>query len=205
RQPLAQVSSILINLELHSEKDKLTKEKLTQKIKEASEQLSFMSHTIDDFKNFFTPSTTKHEFSAQEVVSQAKRLLSASLEKYAIDVQVEIQDNFIRLGYRNEIVQVLINIMNNAKEAFLANVPERQERIIRIRAFLADTIPILTIENNAGNIDASLIETIFDPYVTTKESSSGLGLYMSRMIAEKNGATLRVDNTDDGVIFTIIF
>lgn len=205
RQPLAQVSSILINLELHSEKDKLTKEKLTQKIKEASEQLSFMSHTIDDFKNFFTPSTTKHEFSAQEVVSQAKRLLSASLEKYAIDVQVEIQDNFIRLGYRNEIVQVLINIMNNAKEAFLANVPERQERIIRIRAFLADTIPILTIENNAGNIDASLIGTIFDPYVTTKESGSGLGLYMSRMIAEKNGATLRVDNTDDGVIFTIIF
>ncbi|MCD8544296.1 MAG: DUF3365 domain-containing protein [Sulfurospirillum cavolei] len=205
RQPLAQVSSILINLELHSEKDKLTKEKLTQKIKEASEQLSFMSHTIDDFKNFFTPSTAKHEFSAQEVVSQAKRLLSASLEKYAIDVQVEIQDNFIRLGYRNEIVQVVINIMNNAKEAFLANVPERQDRIIRIRAFLADTIPILTIENNAGNIDTSLIETIFDPYVTTKESGSGLGLYMSRMIAEKNGATLRVDNTDDGVIFTIIF
>ena len=66
-------------------------------------------------------------------------------------------------------------------------------------------MPILTIENNAGNIDAGLIETIFDPYVTTKESSSGLGLYMSRMIVEKNGATLRVDNTDDGVIFTIIF
>ena len=132
-------------------------------------------------------------------------MLSASLEKYAIDVQVEIQDNFIRLGYRNEIVQVLINIMNNAKEAFLANVPERQDRIIRIRAFLASSMPILTIDNNAGNIDAGLIETIFDPYVTTKESSSGLGLYMSRMIVEKNGATLRVDNTDDGVIFTIIF
>lgn len=203
RQPLAQISSILINLELHSDRDKLTKEKLTTKIKEANEQLAFMSHTIDDFKNFFMPNTAKKEFTAYEVVHQAKKLLSASLEKYAIDVRIDIQNNFTRSGHSNEIVQVLINIINNAKEAFLAH--HVKERYIQITAFLQNGIPVITLENNAGRIDETIIEKIFNPYFTTKESSSGLGLYMSQMIIEKNGATLRVENSDEGVIFTIIF
>ncbi|WP_041958980.1 ATP-binding protein [Sulfurospirillum arsenophilum] len=203
RQPLAQVGAILINLELHSDKDKLTKEKVTTKIKEANEQLAFMSHTIDDFKNFFMPNTDKKEFTAYEVVHQAKKLLSASLEKYAIDVRIDIQNNFTRSGHSNEIVQVLINIINNAKEAFLAH--HVNERYIQITAFLQNGIPVITLENNAGRIDETIIEKIFNPYFTTKESSSGLGLYMSQMIIEKNGATLRVENSDEGVIFTIIF
>jgi two-component system, NtrC family, C4-dicarboxylate transport sensor histidine kinase DctB len=203
RQPLAQVSAILINLELHSEKDKLTKEKLSQKIEEANEQLHFMSHTIDDFKNFFTPQTSKKEFCAQEIIHQAKRLLSASLEKYAIEVTIDIQTNFTLQGYPNEIVQVLLNIMNNAKEAFIAH--NTSLRLISIVAFVEESSPKITIANNAGCIDNDLIETIFDPYVSTKESSSGLGLYMSQMIVQKNGARLRVNNLQDGVIFTIIF
>ena len=149
------------------------------------------------------PSTSAKEFSAQEVIYRAQKLLSASLEKYAIDVKIEIQNNFVRLGYANEIVQVLINIMNNAKEAFLAqNIKERK---IEITAFLHNGVPVITLQNNAGHIDDAIIEKIFDPYFTTKESSSGLGLYMSKMIVEKNSATLRVENSDEGVIFTIIF
>ncbi|WP_263833805.1 ATP-binding protein [Sulfurospirillum oryzae] len=203
RQPLAQIGAILINLELHSDRDKLTKEKLTQKIAEANEQLAFMSHTIDDFKNFFVPNTTKKEFSAQEVIHQSKKLLSASLEKYVIDVSIDIQDNFTRAGHANEIVQVLINIMNNAKEAFLTH--NINDRHIKITAFLENGIPVITIENNAGCIDEKIIAKIFDPYFTTKESSSGLGLYMSKMIIEKNNAMLSVKNLKNGVIFTIIF
>jgi len=203
RQPLAQVGAILINLELHSDQDKLTKEKVTKKIAEANAQLAFMSNTIDDFKNFFLPNKAKKEFSAQEVISQSKKLLSASLEKYAIDVSIDIQNNFIRSGYANEIVQVLINIMNNAKEAFMTH--HSKDKQIKITAFLQNGVPIITLENNAGHIDPEIIEKIFDPYFTTKESSSGLGLYMSQMIMEKNGATLRVENSDEGVIFTIIF
>ncbi len=203
RQPLAQVSSILINLELHSEKDKLTKEKLAQKIKEANEQLVFMSDTIDDFKNFFQTHKNKKEFRAQEVIFQAKRLLSASLVKYAIDVQISIKDNFTQVGYPNEIVQVLINIINNAKEAFIAQ--NMKEGLIQIDAFLNNQKPTITIQNNAGRIDEAIIDKIFDPYVTTKESSSGLGLYMSRMIVEKNGASLQVENSSNGVIFILSF
>lgn len=80
-----------------------------------------------------------------------------------------------------------------------------QERVIHIKAFVENKTPKITLENNAGNIDESIIDKIFDPYVTTKESSSGLGLYMSKMIVEKNSATLHVKNTEHGVIFTIKF
>ena len=203
RQPLAQISSILINLELHSDKDKLTKEKLTDKIKEANEQIAFMSNTIDDFKNFFLPNISQKEFFAQDVISQSKRLLSASLDKYGIAVSMEIQNNFTCTGYSNEIVQVLINIINNAKEAFLAH--DIKNRHITITACLQNSVPVITIENNAGCIDEKIIDKIFDPHFTTKESSSGLGLYMSRMIVEKNNATLNVKNSTNGVIFTIVF
>jgi signal transduction histidine kinase len=203
RQPLAQVSSILINLELHSERDKLTKEKLTQKIKEANEQLQFMSSTIDDFKNFFQPNKHKSEFSAQSVITQAKRLLSASLERYTIALHVIIEEDFKKMGHPNEIVQVLVNIINNAKEAFIAH--KTSSRTITIKAFVQNGIDAITISNNAGRIDEAVIDKIFDPYFTTKESSSGLGLYMSKMIIEKNNGKLCVENTDEGVMFTIIF
>lgn len=203
RQPLAQVSSILINLELHSERDKLTKEKLTQKIKEANEQLQFMSSTIDDFKNFFQPNKHKMDFTAQSVIHQAKRLLSASLDRYAISLHVMIEQDFKKRGYPNEIVQVLVNIINNAKEAFIAhNVTSRE---IVVKAFVQNGMDVITLSNNAGRIDETVIDKIFDPYFTTKESSSGLGLSMSQMIVEKNNGNLYVENTNDGVMFTIIF
>ncbi|MBE0497031.1 MAG: DUF3365 domain-containing protein [Campylobacterales bacterium] len=203
RQPLAQVSAILINLELYSEKDKLSKERLARKIKEASTQLSFMSHTIDDFQNFFLPSKSKTEFMVHEAIYRAKNLLRVSLEKYAIDVRIDIQDNFMIVGYPNEIVQVLINILNNAKEAFLAQ--KTPHPLVEIRALLKNGAPRITLENNAGRISEGFIDTIFDANVTTKELGTGLGLYMSQMIVKKHNAVLRVKNTKDGVIFTLLF
>lgn len=203
RQPLAQVSTILINLELHNERDMLTKEKLNRKIQEANEQIQFMSSTIDDFKNFFIPNKHKKEFTAHEVIHQAKKLLSASLEKYTIALHVNILNDFTRVGFPNEIIQVLINIINNAKEAFIVN--HVSNRNITITALLQNDVPVITIENNAGCMEEAIIEKVFDPYFTTKESSSGLGLYMSQMIVEKNGGKIYVENIPDGVMFTIIF
>jgi len=203
RQPLAQVSTILINLELYNERDKLTKEKLARKVQEANEQIQFMSRTIDDFKNFFIPNKHKKEFTAHDVIFQAKKLLSASLEKYTIALHANILNDFKQIGFPNEIIQVLINIINNAKEAFI--VHDVSDRNITITALTQNEIPVLTIENNAGPMDETIIAKVFDPYFTTKESSSGLGLYMSQMIVEKNKGKIYVENLPNGVIFTIVF
>ena len=87
KQPLAQISSSLINLELYQERKKLDEAKIYEFIKETSKQINFMSETVDDFKNFFNPKTLKKEFYADEVINQTIKILSALLKKHQIEVQ----------------------------------------------------------------------------------------------------------------------
>ena len=203
RQPLSQISSTLINLELYNERGKLSKERLEGGIRDAGEQVKFMSDTIEDFKNFFNPNMPKREFSASEAIEQARKILNASLKKHVIDISVRVEENFTLYGNVNELIQVLINIINNAKEAFL-DVPLKR-REIKIRSFLKQGERVITIENNASRIDEAQLGKIFEPHFTTKQQGSGLGLYMSKMIIEKNGGSISAANSDEGAIFTIAF
>lgn len=203
RQPLSQISSTLINLELYNERGKLSKERLEDGIRDAGEQVKFMSDTIEDFKNFFNPNMPKREFSAGEAIEQARKILNASLKKHVIDISVRVEENFTLYGNVNELIQVLINIINNAKEAFL-DVPLKR-REIKIRSFLKQGERVITIENNASRIDEAQLDKIFEPHFTTKQQGSGLGLYMSKMIIEKNGGSISAANSDEGAIFTISF
>ncbi len=203
RQPLSQISSTLINLELYNDRGKLSKERLEGGIRDAGEQVKFMSDTIEDFKNFFNPNMPKKEFNASEAIEQARKILNASLKKHVIDISVRIEENFTLYGNVNELIQVLINIINNAKEAFL-DVPLKR-REIKIRSFLKQGERVITIENNASRIDEAQLDKIFEPHFTTKQQGSGLGLYMSKMIIEKNGGSISAANSDEGAIFTISF
>ena len=203
RQPLSQISSTLINLELYNERGKLSKERLEGGIRDAGEQVKFMSDTIEDFKNFFNPNMPKREFSAGEAIEQARKILNASLKKHVIDISVRIEENFTLYGNVNELIQVIINIINNAKEAFL-DVPLKR-REIKIHSFLKQGERVITIENNASRIDEAQLDKIFEPHFTTKQQGSGLGLYMSKMIIEKNGGSISAANSDEGAIFTISF
>ena len=119
KQGQKKISSTLINLELYNERGKLSKERLEGGIRDAGEQVKFMSDTIEDFKNFFNPNMPKKEFDASEAIEQARKILNASLKKHVIDISVRIEENFTLYGNVNELIQVLINIINNAKEAFL--------------------------------------------------------------------------------------
>ncbi|MBE2983823.1 DUF3365 domain-containing protein [Campylobacter sp. RM9344] len=203
KQPLAQISSTLINLELYNEKGKLTKEKLNEKIKDVDEQVKFMSQTINDFKNFFNPNSIKREFTSAEAIEQTQKILKSALKNHVIKLDVEIKENFSHFGNINEIIQILINIISNAKEAF--GQSHLGEKRVKICSFKNSLSRMITIENNAGNIDKSVIKKIFNPNFTTKEKGSGLGLYMSQVIMKKNNGFITVQNTKDGVIFTILF
>ena len=208
RQPLAQISSTLVNLELYSERGKLSEQRLKEAIEEANEQVKFMSDTIEDFKNFFNPNMPKSEFEVKQAIEQACKILNATLKKHVIDVKVEIKENFTLYGNINELIQILINIINNAKEAFL-NLPQERAQANRwqilITALLQNGERAIMLENNAGNIDKAAINKIFKPHFTTKKSGSGLGLYMSKVIAEKNNARIYAQNINNGVVFTIKF
>lgn len=203
KQPLSQLSYIMINLELLSERNKLTHDKLSNKVIEANDQISFMSNTINDFKNFFSPKKEIKEYTIKDILEKTQRLLQSSLDKYSIELVIEQKDNFLFIGSRNELVQVFLNILNNAKDIFISNKIEK--RIIRVNTYQENNYNIITIANNGGNIDETIINEIFEPYYSTKDLkvASGIGLYICKIIIENCNGTISVENLDEGVIFKI--
>lgn len=206
RQPLTALSSILINIELFFEKGKLTKEKLSNKINEANDQITFMSKTIDDFRNFFASGKQRERFSVSVPIKKVENLMSASLSNNNIKLYIEIKDDFELFVYPNEISQALLNLVSNAKDVILER--EIKDGHIKISAFTQDGKDILTVKDNARGIEVTPIEKIFEPYFSTKHATSGtgIGLYMTKTIIEKNNnGKIFVTNNSDGAIFTIIF
>ena len=117
---------------------------------------------------------------------------------------VRVKMNYEIYGYRREFAQVLLNLMSNAKDALIQR--EIKNPTINLEVDYIDTYAIVTIKDNAGGVENEYIDLIFEPYFTTKSSlqGTGLGLYMSKMIIEKNmGGELSVENVDDGAIFKV--
>ena len=205
KQPLTQLSYIFINLELLSERNKLTNDKLVNKIEEANEQISFMSDTMNDFKNFFSPKKIKNEHKIEDILKQSKRLLKASLDRYKLKLLIDIKEDFLFYGCKNELVQVFINIINNAKDSFISKNIDK--RVIYIQTYIEDGKNVITIQNTAGLIDEKVINKIFEPYFSTKDLNvaTGIGLYICKIIIENYKGTIDVKNLDEGVIFIIKF
>jgi len=204
RQPLTQLSSILISLELYFERDKLTKERFRAKVKESNEQINFMSRTIDDFRNFFTSKKKKEYYQISYIINNVQKLMLASLKNNDIDLVVDIKDDFDIYGFPNEISQAFINIISNAKDIIL----ERKVKngTIHVEALLKDDKKMIRFSDNAGGIKMTPIDKIFEPYFSTKhaKSGTGIGLYMTKTIIEKNNnGLIEVENSANGVIFTV--
>lgn len=107
-------------------------------------------------------------------------------------------------GYPNEYSQVLLNILGNAMEAILER--KIMGPWVSMRLFSDNGRAVVTITDNAGGILEDIIGKVFDPYFSTKPEGrgTGIGLYMSKNIIEKNmGGRLTVKNTDSGAEFRI--
>ena len=206
RQPLTELSSVLINMELHFERGKLTKEKFHDKVQEVNEQVVFMSKTIDDFRNFFSSGKQKERTYIKDIISSVSKLMSASLKNNNIECKIDIQDNFEIFCYPNEISQALLNIISNAKDILIER--DVKDACICILSYKKEDKSIISIQDNAGGIKVSPIDKIFEPYFSTKEAKSGtgIGLYMTKTIIEKNNnGKIEIENSQKGAIFTITF
>ena len=177
-----------------------------QGYKEKSMKLiNHMSDTIDDFRSFFKPQKEKEMFSLIEVVDHAIDMLHPLLIQCKIEVIYENKTNVSLLGYKNEVGQAVINILNNAKDALLVKEGETKKIMI---SFETDEKEIyVTIGDNGGGISDDIIDKIFDPYFSTKENrnGTGLGLYMTKIIIEEHcKGRLLVENSTAGALFTIV-
>jgi len=203
RQPL---NSLHINIEMLEEDfddEMIDKVYLEQFIKKNTQTLQFMSKTIDDFRNFFRVDKEKIDFDIKEKIENTLTIQSAQLKEYNIEVILKA-DTFITNGFPGEFQQVILNIVNNSKDALVEN--NITNGTINIEILTGDKIGTIFIEDNAGGISSSVIQRVFEPYFTTKEQGkgTGMGLYMSKMIIEKNmNGKIYVENINDGVRFTI--
>jgi signal transduction histidine kinase len=148
-------------------------------IKEANEQLQYMSTTIENFRNFYNPSKAKNSFDIEEACQSTLKIISPTLEPAKIKVTIESRANFSFHANSNEFQQVILNIVNNAKDILI----EREIKNPKIEIIVDK--PTITITDNGGGIAKENIEKIFEPYFSTKQDSDGIGLYISKTIIEK--------------------
>lgn len=177
-------------------------EDMRQTVEQILNLIRHMSSTIEDFRDFFKSGRDEKPFDLKEVTGKTLSFISDTLKLSNIKLSMEAEDGLIIAGYSNEYSHVLLNILNNAREALTerATVSPR----ITISIFREGNAAAISIRDNAGGIPAENIGKLFDCYFTTKEKGTGIGLYMCRTIIEKRmRGSIAAQNTDEGAEFCI--
>jgi len=205
RQPLSELSTILMFIRFKYNMGQLDEQLMDKKSKEADVVLEYMSHTIDDFRNFFMPKKEKEQFSLQTAMDSIMTIVSSSLSNNNINITICINNEIELNTYLNEFEQVILNIITNAKDILIKN--NIKNPWIKIDTKKLDDKIVIIVEDNGGGITVEPKSKIFEPYFTTKSDSdgTGIGLYMSKIIVEKNmKGKLKVKEGDFGAKFEII-
>ncbi len=171
-------------------------------------QIKYMTDTIDDFQAFLKPSYEKTTFNMKESIEKILSIIDHTIRYNHIEIIIEVEknSNLLIYGYKNEFMQSLLNIINNAKDQILKEKGSNKtlKGVIKITLFNQNSSLFLTIEDNGGGISQANIEDIFNPYETTKPNGLGIGLYMTKMIIEdKMNGVIMAENTPFGAKFTI--
>jgi PAS domain S-box-containing protein len=204
RQPLSILGLIITNIEDMHKYNDLDEEELENLIGKSRKLIDKMSQTIDDFRYFFKPTMDKENFSLYDSIFTTIELIEENFKFYKIQCNIKHTDNLMAYGYSNQYSQVIFNIINNAIDALAeSNTANRQIDIEISSNGLFNTVEI---KDNAGGINEFIAKKIFEPYFTSKENKhgTGLGLYMSKMIIEKNfNGSIKFYNADGGACFNI--
>lgn len=207
RQPLSTISTTSSGMKLSLELNgSISNEDMIRNLDMITNTCQHLSTTINHFMNFIKEKREIRTVIIQERIKETLSIVNASLQNNHITVYTQLNEETplqiqLVLG---ELSQVLINLINNSKDAF--NNIEQDERWIKITCNEHNSKAIITVEDNAGGISEDILDRIFDPYFTTKHQSqgTGIGLYMSKNIIEKHlQGKLYAQNTKDGALFTI--
>ncbi len=222
KQPLSSISSIAGNIIVKKELDTLDPDTIVTKMQDIQKFSTHLSETSDAFLNFFNPKSSERTVLLSSVLSYTVQLIGPVLLENNIALfyqcmnqlpksftkeqpfHCSIDDHDISLHItKNDLVEVLLNLIKNSIDAFLSN--KTKNPTINIRLDIDNDNISIIIEDNAGGIDAEIMEQIFSPYRTSKgDKGTGLGLYMCKMIIEEHlHGTISAQNTSDGAQFLI--
>lgn len=171
-------------------------------------QIKYMSKTLSDFRNFLKPSTKKKLFSISKALNEINEIIGKQIFYSNINMKFNYKnknEELLIYGYENEFKQVLLNLINNAKNKILErNNDHNNKGNIDINIQRDKNYNIIEICDDGGAIEDKIINSIFQPYFTTKKDGTGIGLYMAKVIIEdKMRGSITVRNDHENVIFTI--
>ena len=204
RQPISVIAMCANNMLLDIELEDINQEEFQKQTRDILSQTEHLSTTIDDFRNFFKPNKNKELVTIESVMQDAIKLMQKSFENNNIEIKLDLQSDTPIEIYSRELMQVVLNLLKNAKEALDQNptIP----RWISVHLEKTPEYLITTICDNGGGIKEENMHKIFEPYFSTKseKNGTGLGLYMSKVIIEKHLlGKLSVSNKGEGACFEI--
>ena len=207
-EPLVELSALVQDIQTSYLLNELKDANVKDFVNDSMIQIKYMSRTLSDFRNFLKPSTKKNLFSISKALNEIKEIIGKQIFYSNIQMNFNYKnknEELLIYGYENEFKQVLLNLINNAKNKIVEKIRENKEKAnININIKRCSNFNTIEIVDDGGEIDERIINSIFDPYFTTKEDGTGFGLYMAKVIVEdKMRGTINVRNEGQNVVFTI--
>lgn len=206
RQPLNTLGIIVQDMGEAYNFDLINKEYIVKFRDSSMRLIQYMSKTIDDFRCFFKPSAENELFFASEALNDSFEILGALLEHNQIKVEQTVaEDDCDKLFCnKNQLKQVFLNIISNAKDAILDNIEREviENGVIQTKILCQDSSVCISIWNNGSCIPSDVLKRVFEPYFTTKDCGrgAGIGLYMSKIVVEQHlKGKIDIHNRDGGV------
>ena len=207
-EPLVELSALVQDIQTSYLLNELKDMEVKDFVNDSMIQIKYMSRTLSDFRNFLKPSTKKKLFSISKALTEINEIIGKQVFYSNIQMSFNYKnenEELLIYGYENEFKQVLLNLINNAKNKIVEKDFDYSKKAkIDINIQRTSTHNIIEIADDGGKIDESIIDSIFEPYFSTKPNGTGIGLYMAKVIIEdKMRGTITVKNDDNNVIFTI--
>ena len=196
RQPLSIISTVSSGMLLKKEYGLLDDKEFRDNCIMIDNNVQFISKTIDNFRNFIDNDNNKKVFDLENAIEDFLNLVSALITNDHINIILNLEKDIKINGYENELIQCFINIFNNARTAL--NERKIEEKLIFISTSIEDNKAIITIKDNAQGISEEIMNKLFEPYITTKHQSQGigLGLYITyNLVVDKMNGAIDIVNT----------
>ena len=206
KQPLNTIIMHASLIEAYLQEGNLPQKELEEFLENIDTKVNYLLETLQEFRSFFRPNTTLGSISLRESIKSSLLLLKDDLIAHSVEIDIECSEECHIKAYPNDIKQLLINTITNAKEAMVEQkIPSTQRRVM-IRCKKEDTKVVLEIADSGAGIPEEMLEDIFTMNFTTKSQNggTGIGLYMCALICEKYNASIKAYN-DNGAVIRIEF
>jgi len=198
RQPLSVITTISTGLQMKSDFGQLEGYDILPDMQLITTQAQYLSQTIEDFKSFFMDGDAQSKnFDLNLTFCKLKTIIESSLLDHSIECYHK-ESAVIVYGNENQLIQAILNICNNAKDAMILNNIPEDRRFLFTKIYEENGFAKISIKDSGGGIKKDIIDKIFEPYFTTKHQSqgTGIGLYMTLSIIDRQfNGTIDIKNS----------